>query len=221
MKAPILFLSSTGQIESSLHEALSFANFAVTVCSSIREVKERLFDGHWEAFLIEAKLTVGAGIQLLEEIRQYAPSRPVFLLTSTSHEEMAVLNLRMHRVDYIRMNAESEEFVIRLKRALGKEGVLSLGSMGINFSSRRVEVNGKAITLRRREFDILTALAKKPGHVLKRDELLAIVKAGEDCSDRAIDCHLSRLRKKLVEAGAKDITINSVYGVGYSVTEAA
>lgn len=100
----------------------------------------------------------------------------------------------------------------------GKASLLKVGSVRIDCAARQVEVNGKRVVLRRREFDILVVMALKSGKVIRRDELLDQVKASEDCSDRAIDCHLSRLRKKLSQAGASDVSINSVYGVGYSVT---
>ena len=80
---------------------------------------------------------------------------------------------------------------------------------------------GLPVELTRSEFDILERLTSRPGHVLNRDDLLACVKGGQtEALDRAIDTHVSNLRRKLERNPREPQYIKTVWGVGYRFEEA-
>jgi two-component system response regulator MtrA len=102
----------------------------------------------------------------------------------------------------------------RLRRpVLQRAGALSFGPLDLDVAGRRAEVDGEEVALTRVEFDLLAALAKRPGTAVPRDWLAEHVLDPErDGTERTLDVHVSRLRKKLGAAGRQVVT---VWGIGY------
>ena len=84
----------------------------------------------------------------------------------------------------------------------------------IHFQRQRVEVNGKVVVLTRKEYELLTALARNAGEIVPRDALLRHVWGyGEGVRTRTLDVHIRRVRKKL--APVAEPYIETIFGVGY------
>jgi DNA-binding response OmpR family regulator len=104
--------------------------------------------------------------------------------------------------------------------AAGQRPVLRHGELLVDISAREVRVAGKPVELTVQQFEILRALCEARGATMHRSQLLARIAAIDDepPSDRAIDLHVSRLRRRLGEAGGR--YIESVYGIGYRLVPA-
>lgn len=217
----ILMVEDDPFVGKTLSQALKLAGFQVELAQTVTEAKTWMSKGPWDIFLLDVNLPDGDGFSLCEHARRTSPDVHVMILSANADEVSALKGFESGAVEYMRKPTGPKEIIARIRKALKIDEILQVGSVHICQSKRTVFVNGKEIELRRREFDILHALAQKFGTVLNREELLNQLNIEEDISDRAIDVHLSRLRKKLQDAGANDLQITSIYGVGYTFKRAA
>jgi two-component system phosphate regulon response regulator OmpR len=102
------------------------------------------------------------------------------------------------------------------KSGASSETLIRVGSIAIDLERRQATRNGATVDLTRSEFDLLATLMSKPGAVFSRERLLDCVQGGgSDAYDRAVDTHVSNLRKKLESDSKSPRLIKTVWGVGY------
>jgi DNA-binding response OmpR family regulator len=120
--------------------------------------------------------------------------------------------------DYLTKPFWPEELIARVRArlrrpSLSNEQAVEIGTLRIELDARRASVSGVAVDLTRMEFDLIAALARRPGAAVSRAWLVEHVLDPErDGDPRTLDVHVSRLRKKLGDAGQR---IATVWGVGY------
>lgn len=151
---------------------------------------------------------------------------PVIMLTAKSEESDVVTGLEVGADDYIckpfsprMLNARIKAMLRRVPEAgnSSNQGVISRKGLVINPGRREVLVAGKPITLTFSEFEILALMAKKPGWVFSRGQIVKLVKGdGYPVTERAIDVQIVSIRKKLGSLGEN---IETVRGVGYKYQE--
>jgi two-component system alkaline phosphatase synthesis response regulator PhoP len=159
------------------------------------------------------------GYEVCREIRRRGPT-PVLMLTARSDDVDAVVGLELGADDYVTKPFNPRVLVARVKAILRRteatdrgERPIEVGSLRIDTRRREATVDGRAIDLRAREFDLLAALARDPGVVLTRDALLERVWETDFAGEtRTVDVHVAELRKKL---GADGPRIETVRSVGY------
>ncbi len=152
---------------------------------------------------------------------------PVIILTARGDDVDKILGLELGADDYVTKPFNPRELVARVKAVLRRYDPgerltrrLSVGDVEIDIDKREVNVAGKPVTLRAKEFDLLTAFAKHVGIVLDRERLLNLVWGYDYLGDtRTIDVHVTWLREKL--AGSQDARIQTVWGVGYKMVVSA
>jgi DNA-binding response OmpR family regulator len=153
---------------------------------------------------------------------QETATTPIIMLTAKSEETDILIGLEMGADDYIAKPFSNKVLVARIKSVLrrskqaandGDSGIVKRGNLVMNRGKREVSLNGKSITMTFSEFEILYMLARRPGWVFTRNQIVNDVK-GDDypVTERAIDVQIVGLRKKL--KGAEDM-IETVRGVGY------
>jgi two-component system response regulator ChvI len=191
----------------------------------------------WEAFrsarhdlaILDIVMPRADGAELLRRIRSVDPQAPVIFLTSKDEEFDKVLGLEMGADDYLTKPFSLREHLARVKALLrrSRRGALAvaanapvfpLSASGIELDPERFEARaeGSSMRLTLTEFRVLAALVSAPGVVKSRDALVAAAYPEETyLSDRAIDCHVKRLRRKISEAGGDPGTLETVYGLGY------
>jgi DNA-binding response OmpR family regulator len=107
-------------------------------------------------------------------------------------------------------------------RAVREEGPIERAGIEIDPGRRRVAVDGSEVSLTPLEFEILVALARDPGIVLSRDQLMDRVWGYRDyAGGRVVDSHVARIRRKLGEDGNDPRFIRTVHGVGYAFMDPA
>ncbi|MDI6871447.1 MAG: response regulator transcription factor [Bacillota bacterium] len=152
---------------------------------------------------------------------------PVIMLTAKGSEEERVAGLNLGADDYLVKPFSAKELMARVKallrryrrsgRAIMAE-VLDFGEgkLRIDLSERRVFREGEEVALTPTEFDLLAALARQPGRVLSRQQLVDQVMGYEfEGFDETIYAHIKNLRKKVERDPARPEFIQTVYGVGY------
>ena len=118
----------------------------------------------------------------------------------------------MHDIRAIRENPAAFD------AALSRRGLAGLSSrvLAIDEGARRIAIHGRQLDLTPTEFAILAALARRPGQVFSRAQLLDAARADSlDATDRAIDSHIKNLRRKIEAAAPGLEAIRSIYGLGY------
>jgi two-component system phosphate regulon response regulator PhoB len=166
------------------------------------------------------------GLEVCKRLRQEptTASRPVLMLTARAEESDRVLGLELGADDYVVKPFGMRELLARVKALLRRaEGppaggeVLKVGRLVIDSGRRLVTAAGKPVALTATEFNILRALAERPGRVRSREDLISAAR-GEDAAvvDRTVDVHVAALRRKLGKLGE---AIETVRGVGYRLRE--
>ena len=162
------------------------------------------------------------GLEVCRELRKTS-NVPIIMLTAKGDDIDRIVGLEIGADDYMTKPFNPRELVARVKAVLRRtaqnaptQPVLDAGGLHLDTASREVTLDGAAVTLRAKEFDLLTAFMRYTGIVLDRERLLQLVWGTDYYGDtRTIDVHVAWLREKL--ADAKDVTIQTVWGVGYKL----
>jgi len=143
---------------------------------------------------------------------------PILMLTARDEEPDRVAGLELGADDYLTKPFSPRELVARMKAVLrrtdgrGAEDVLTLADVVLNRNAREVAVDGQAVELTTKEFDLLATLLENPGIVVSRDQLLDRVWGMTyPGGTRTVDVHVAQLRRKL---GRPEL-IRTVRGAGY------
>ncbi|MEW6724923.1 MAG: response regulator transcription factor [Bacillota bacterium] len=154
-------------------------------------------------------------------------SIPVIMLTARSDEVDKLLGLELGADDYVTKPFSPRELVARAKAVLRRtqraeeagEQIITSGSLVINLDLFSVSLDGREIALTPTEFKILALMARHPGRVFSRLQLMeAALGESYEGYERSIDTHVSNLRRKLESEPARPQYINTVYGLGYRFT---
>ena len=177
--------------------------------------------GLYDAVLLDVMMPGVDGLEVCRRIRQTSRV-PVIMLTAKGDEADRVVGLELGADDYVAKPFSPRELLARLRAVLRRAQPSALvneivvGRVEIDVGARRVRVDSQAVDLTGLEFDILMALARRPGRVVARDALMA--EAGREdvtVGDRAVDVHVSHLRRKLGDDSRVPRLIKTVRGVGY------
>ncbi|WP_018754122.1 response regulator transcription factor [Paenibacillus sanguinis] len=185
----------------------------------------------FDLILLDLMLPGMNGFEIMSKLRSEGVSTPVIILTAKNAEEEVVQGLKSGADDYITKPFGVAELLARvaavLRRSNGQEerekpvnqenSQIALGALTIFPEKYEVTLNGEAITLRPKEFEVLLYLARKPGVVMTRDDLMNAVWGFDYIGgQRTVDVHVSSLRKKL-ELDPQSVHIDSIRGVGYKL----
>ena len=171
---------------------------------------------------------VEGGFDLCRDLRARAPELPIIFLTARDTELDAVSGLRLGADDYLTKDISLPHLLARVAALLRRvealrsadtaEDVLQRDSLVLDLERMAVSWKGQRVPLTLTEFWIVHALARYPGHVKNRQQLMDAANVVLD--DNTITSHIKRLRKKFTELDADFTAIETVYGMGYRWTEA-
>lgn len=157
------------------------------------------------------------GVAVCQQLRSFS-TVPLIMITARSEEADRLAGLAIGADDYICKPFNPREVVARVQALLRRSfqwGVSAGPGLGLDEAAMEAHWQGRPLGLTAVEFRLLLALARPPGRVLSRDQLLdAIYQDHRIVNDRTIDSHVKNLRRKLALAGAGEC-IESVYAVGY------
>ncbi len=166
---------------------------------------------------------VEGGFDLCRELRSFSSTIPIIFLTARDSELDAISGLRLGADDYLTKDISLSHLIARvvalLRRvdALSESGAhdnrLERGDLSVNLDTMAVLWHGQTVDLTVTEFWLVHALARHPGHVKNRDQLMQAANAVLD--DNTITSHVKRIRKKFVDVDTDFHAIETVYGMGY------
>jgi len=187
-----------------------------------KEALELARDTYPDLIVLDLMLPELDGVEVCRLLRTESDV-PIIMLTAKTTEQDKLLGLDIGADDYVSKPFSPRELVSRVRAVLRRTQQeqkgppeITVGDLTIRFPSREVILAGTAIELTPSEFELLAALAREPGKVFTRLEL--IDKAfGYDFEgfERTIDVHIMNLRKKLERESNRPRYIKTVYGVGY------
>lgn len=177
--------------------------------------------------LLDVMLPGMDGWEILAKLRAFSRV-PVIMLTAKGETEDRIHGLDHGADDYIVKPFDSKELVARIRAVFRRAGaaqkeddanrMLTVGDMSIDVENYSMTVNGRAVELKNREFELLVYLARHKDQVLSRGQILDAVWGYAFGGDsRTIDVHVKRLRAKLGESDAWQII--TIWGIGYKLAE--
>ena len=206
-----------------LRELLAMEPYDVTCVSSGEEGLAHLRETHVDLVLLDVMLPGRDGYSVCAEIRSFSLVR-ILMLSARGAPEDRVDGLRMGADDYLAKPFHAQELLARieaLSRRIGGDAVgsvLEVRGLRLDREARTVHVDEREVHLTGAEFDILRALVERAGRVVSRERLMELARGSEFTAfDRAIDVHISNIRKKLGESPGAPRWIRTIRGIGYQV----
>jgi len=204
---------------------LERANYETRVAGDGHAALARASTWHPDLVVLDLMLPGLDGLEVMRLLRETGgPRVAVILLTAKGEESDRIDGLRLGADDYVVKPFSPAELVARVDAVLrrnepledGPEPPLRFGELEIDPSGRRVLVGGEEVVLTQREFDLLAFLARHPGQVFTRDQLMEQVWRFSFYSDTStVTVHIRRLRAKIEREPAQPRFVETVWGVGY------
>ena len=218
MNPKLLLVEDEIKLVDILADYFKQANYDVTCVYRGDEVLQQIQFSMPDAILLDIMLPGMDGISLCKEIRAFS-NVPILMLTARVEEIDRLLGLELGADDYICKPYSPREVVARVKAVLRRSQDTPVReSVGFQLDADRlqVEIEGEHIELTAVEFHLFQKLTTEPGRTFSREQLMAnMYSDNRIVSDRTIDSHIKKLRKKLSLLPSDCDAIQSVYGVGY------
>lgn len=222
----ILIVEDDARTAQLLKELLQVEPHHVTCVSTGEDGLAHLRANAVDLVVLDVMLPGRDGYSICTEIRTFSSVR-ILMLSARGAPDDRVDGLRIGADDYLPKPFHAQELVARvealLRRAAPHENsspdtVLRVGTLELDHATGRVQVDGQPINLTGAELDILRALVERAGRVVPRQRLMELARGAEFMAfDRAIDVHISNIRKKLGDNPRAPRWIRTVRGVGYQV----
>ncbi len=215
-KPRLLVVEDDVQVVQGLVSGLTRAGFDVTVAMDGEEAS-RLALQPFDAVVLDLMLPVRTGFEVLDAMSGRV-STPVIVLSARTELDARLKSFQLGAVDFVPKPFWIEELVVRLRSrlALREEAparTLTVGSTVLDLDRRTATREGADLGLTPHEFNLLAWLAERPRRAVSRRQLAEHTLTEEmGATDRTVDTHVSRVRKKLGPDGA---TIATVWGIGY------
>lgn len=222
----LLLVEDTVRLGELLGEALRRDGFAVDWRRDLDGAAEAVAGATYDLILLDLGLPDGDGLDWARTLRRGGDLTPILVLTARGGLEDRVTGLDAGADDYLVKPFEASELSARCRAILRRPGqrmtpVLHLGELAFDVASRRAARGEAPIDLSRREADLLEILMRRAGSVVTRGALEESLYAfNEPVTPNAVEVAVSRLRRKLDEAGCAGM-LHTVRGLGYLLREVA
>jgi len=179
-----------------------------------------------DLIVLDLGLPGGDGLDVTRHVRRDS-NVPIIMLTARGEESDKLVGLELGADDYMVKPFSPKELVARvravLRRAEGGEAaaeVIRAGELVLDLPRMRLTVGDRPVELTATEFQLLATLARQPGRIFTRAQLLdAVHGVAFDSYERAIDAHIKNLRRKIETDPHEPRHIQTVYGVGYRLAD--
>lgn len=227
----IALVDDEKNVRMTIKTALKKEGFEICEFSNGQEAYDAVCGGlNPELVVMDIMMPVMDGIMCLRKLREAGIKTPVMFLTSRDEEFDKVLGLELGADDYLCKPFSMRELIARIHVLLRRYGVsaavsdntkrseekLCCDGLELNLASYTASIDGTQIELTVTEFRLLETFIKNQNIVFSREQLIEICYPEDTyLNDRAIDCHIKRLRKKLSVDEKLSEKIQTVYGAGY------
>jgi DNA-binding response OmpR family regulator len=223
--ASILIVDDEPKILRLVADYLEAAGFGVETARTGEEGLMRVRTGSPDLVVLDLGLPALDGLDVTRAIRR-AGDLPIIILTARDDETDRIVGLELGADDYVTKPFSPRELVARVRAVLrrhagaGESETLRTGDLVLDVPRMRVTRGGEPIELTATEFALLAAMARQPGRVFTRSQLLdAIHGVAFEAYERAIDAHVKNVRRKLEPEPRAPRYLLTVHGVGYRLAD--
>lgn len=224
--ATILVVDDEPKITQLVRDYLERAGFAVVTAGDGREALMRARTEHPDLVVLDLGLPHLDGLDVTRQLRRDA-DLPIIMLTARDDETDKLVGLELGADDYVTKPFSPRELVARVRAVLRRRSfsaeaqVMHAGELTLDVPRMRAEVAGRFVELTATEFTLLASMARQPGRVFTRSQLLdAIHGVAFESYERAIDAHIKNIRRKIEPLPHEPRYVLTVYGVGYRLADA-
>ncbi|WP_332855895.1 response regulator transcription factor [Duganella sp. S19_KUP01_CR8] len=223
----VLIVEDDMPIADLLRLHLQDEGYQVTHCADGNQGLAQLRTGGWDALILDLMLPGVDGLEICRQARAMATYTPIIITSARSSEVHRILGLELGADDYLVKPFSVLELVARVKALLrradamarnqrNESGALELNGVRLDPLTRQAQVEGRALDLTPREFDLLYFFVKHPEKVFSRLDLLNQVWGYQhDGYEHTVNTHINRLRAKIEADPADPARILTVWGKGY------
>jgi len=220
MRGKILVVEDEPKLANLLRDYLERAGYEPHCLGDGREVVPWVREQTPDLILLDLMLPGKDGLEILREIRSFSVV-PILMVTSRVEEIDRLLGLELGADDYICKPFSPREVIARVRAVLRRTGGQPSPAVhGLSLDKKRFQatLHGQNLDLTAIEFQLLHILTQNPGRIFSRSQLMDRIYPDQRVvSDRTIDSHVKKLRRKIASAAPGEEWIHSLYGVGYKV----
>jgi two-component system alkaline phosphatase synthesis response regulator PhoP len=219
--ARILVVEDEPALSICLANDLKLEGYEVEVAGDGETAIEKGRQPKFDLILLDVMLPRKDGFEVCRELRRAGVRTPIILLTARTQEAEKVLGLELGADDYVTKPFSPRELRARIKVALRRTAAVvprtyQFGDVEVDFQRCQLRRRGKAVEVTPLELKLLEAFVCSPGRTLTRAQLLDQVWGpGTFITDRVVDNHITRLRKKIEATPGEPRYLVSVRGIGY------
>lgn len=220
---PILIVDDEEKIRSLVRMYLEREGYEVEEAENGRAALEKFHNKHYSLMIVDLMMPEIDGWRVCREVRENS-TIPIILLTARGEEFDRILGFELGADDYLVKPFSTKELVARVKALLRRSTLghttannqgLTYGLLKIDKDRHVVAIGDEQVGLTPREFELLYFLAKNPGRVFSREQLMETVWGYDFYGDaRTVDTHIKKLREKLNDPQVRAM-VATVWGIGY------
>jgi two-component system, OmpR family, response regulator BaeR len=217
MTVSILIVEDENDLSSVMADYVTAAGYAARVIADGREALASVHRVVPDLIVLDIMLPNLDGLALCKAVREFSEV-PIIMVTARVQEIDRLLGLETGADDYLCKPFSPRELVARIKAILRRSRKPDDDArlVEIDEAARSVRIRAQLLDLTPTEYSLLAAMAKRPGTIFSRAQLLDLASRDNlDVADRAIDSHIKNLRRKLATLMPDAEAIHSVYGLGY------
>jgi len=222
----ILIIEDEVELRETIKQSLLKEKYSVETAADFLSAQEKISIYDYDCILLDIMLPDGSGMDILKELKQMDKSENVIIISAKNSLDDKVSGLELGADDYLTKPFHIAELNARIKAVIRRNNLqgkkhLEIGNILFNIEERTVKINGEAIHLNRKEFDMLSYFLLNKNRLITKTALAEYVWG--DHIDQAdnfdfIYYQIKNLRKKLKTAQAS-IAIKTIYGIGYKLVE--
>ena len=223
----VLVVDDEPKIAQLARDYLEHAGFVVVTAGDGRTGLARAREGRADLIVLDLRLPDIDGLDVTRELRKES-TVPIIMVTARGEESDKLVGLELGADDYLVKPFSPKELVARVRAVLrrselartGPQDVLRAGDLVLDTPRMRLTVDGRPVELSPTEFQLLAVLARHPGRVFTRSQLLdGLHGVAFESYERAIDAHVKNIRRKIEPDPRRPRYLLTVYGIGYRLAD--
>lgn len=221
----ILIIEDEKELVKSMAQYLRQESYVCEIAYTANEASEKILLFEYDCILLDINLPDGNGLKILEKLKENNKTDGVIIITARNSLDDKVQGLNLGADDYLAKPFFLPELVARVSAVIRRKRFdgntkIAFKEIVIDLLGKSVHVNGQAVDLTRKEYDLLVFLIANKNRVVSKNAIAEHL-SGDNAEllDKFdfIYTHIKNLKKKLLEAGSEDY-IQTVYGLGYKFT---